>query len=63
MKMKDMKEVELLDTTSLIVKIVDSQREAHFMKEIEQETPSVKYMSKELQKQYTYKILEGGFFS
>ena len=63
MKMKDMKEVELLDTTSLIVKIVDSQREAHFMKEIEQETPSVKYMSKELQKQYTYKILEGGLFS
>ena len=53
-----------LDTTSIIVKVVDSQREYHFgLKTIEQETPSVKYLKDpNLKKAYTFKPISGGIF-
>lgn len=50
------------EKTSLIVKIVDSQRELHFGKTIDQETPSTRYLPDKKKKDMEYKLLTGGLF-
>ena len=64
-RMREGKQVNYLETTSIIVKVVDSQREYHFgLKTIEQETPSVKYIKDpNLKKAYTFKPISGGLLS
>ena len=59
------KQLAFLDTCSIIVKVVDTQREYHFgAKTIEQETPSVAYIKDQnLKKTYTFKQITGGVFS
>ena len=57
------KEIELLGTTSLIVKVVDEQRKLQFAKDITRVPPSLTYVDPSKQKSYAYKELTGGLFT
>ena len=62
-QMLNSKRISLLGTTSLIVRIVDTQRKMHFLRSFEKQAPSTKYLPKEMISSHTYKPIGGGFLS
>ena len=56
------KTIQQLGTTSVIVRVVDTQRKMHFLKSFEQQPPSTKYLEKGQLSTHTYKPLGGGLF-
>lgn len=51
--------IQLLGNTSVIVRIVDTQRKMHFLRSFEQQAPSTKYLDSQIES-YKYKPISGG---
>lgn len=56
-------QVKYQDTTSVIVRCVDTQRKGHFLDSLPKMRPSARYLTEAQKKTHSYKPVEEGFFS